>query len=108
MAKIRKGDKVLIIAGKDRNKTGVVERVFTKKNKIVVVGINMVKKHMKKSQQYPQGGIIEMNAPIDMSNVMLLDPHKNKPTRVGLRQAGKEKVRFSKLSSETITKGETK
>ncbi|HUD20472.1 MAG TPA: 50S ribosomal protein L24 [Candidatus Saccharimonadales bacterium] len=107
-AKIRKGDKVLVITGKDRHKTGVVERVFPSKQLVVITGINMAKKHMKRSQKYPQGGIIDMTVPIHISNVMLLDPQKNKPTRVGYRVQGEEKVRFGKLSNEVITKGEAK
>jgi len=102
MAKIKKGDKVLVIAGKDRNKTGVVERYSPKANRLVVSGVNVIKKHMKKSQKYPQGGIIELNAPIHASNVMVLDPAQNKPTRVGYTIKGDEKLRFSKLSKETI------
>lgn len=100
--KIRKGDKVLVIAGKDRNKTGVVERVLTSKNRVVIGGVNMVKKHLKRSTQNPQGGIIDKTLPIHLSNVMLLDPANNKPTRVGYKLAGKEKVRIAKKSGETI------
>lgn len=106
--KIKKGDKVLVITGKNRHQTGTVERVFSKKNKIVVSGVNIVKKHLKRSQQNPQGGIIDKSLPIDVSNVMILDPSKNKPARVGWRTDGKEKVRFSKLSGEVITVKEGK
>lgn len=102
--KIQKGDKVLILVGKDRNKTGLVEKVLPKIGKIVVAGVNVVKKHLKKSQKYPQGGIIDITAPIQISNVMLLDPHKNKPTRIGFRITGSTKVRYAKLSGETISK----
>jgi large subunit ribosomal protein L24 len=79
--KIKKGDKILVIAGKDRNKTGLVERVLPKKHQVVVTGINMVKKHLKRSAKNPQGGIIDLVKPLDSSNVMLLDPTTNKPTR---------------------------
>ncbi len=108
MAKLKKGDKILIIAGRDRNKTGVIERVLTKDNKVVVTGLNMVKKHLKKSQQTPQGGIIDKSLPLPISNVMLLDPATNKPTRVGYRQSGKDKVRISKVSNEPIVTKESK
>ena len=101
--KIHKGDKVIIIAGKERNKTGVVEKVFPKTNRIVVAGLNMVKKHLKRSAAQPQGGIIEKEAPLHISNVMLLDPSKNKPTRVSFRTEGKKKVRVAKLSGQAIT-----
>mgnify|MGYP001567031113 CR=1 FL=1 len=100
--KIRRGDKVIIIAGKDRHRTGVVERVLTKHARAVVTGLNMVKKHLKRSSKNPQGGIIDKPMPINLSNLMLLDPSQDKPTRVGYRQAGSSKVRFTKLSSQEI------
>ena len=102
MAKIKKGDKVIIITGKDKNKTGVVEKVFPTSKRLAVSGINMIKKHMKKSKKFPQGGIIELNAPIHISNVMLLDPAQGKPSRVGFVIKNDDKLRFSKLSGETI------
>lgn len=102
MARILKGDKVLITVGKDKNKVGTVERVMPESNKVVVTGINTVKKHLKKSVQNPQGGIIEKIAPIHISNVILLDPTKNKPTRVGYKMSGKSKVRFAKLTNSEI------
>ncbi len=101
-AKILKGDKVLIIAGKDRGKTGVVERVMPQDHKVVVTGLNMVKKHMKKTAKNPQGGIIDIVHPIHISNVMILDPNQNKPTRVGYSIKGNDKHRVAKLSSEII------
>ncbi len=102
MARILKGDKVLIIAGKDRNKVGVVEKVFPTEQKVVVAGINIVKKHLKKSMQNPQGGVIEKTAPMHISNVMLLDPAKNKPTRIGYIVTPKDKNRVTKLSNEVV------
>jgi large subunit ribosomal protein L24 len=106
MAKIVKGDKVLVIAGKDRNKVGVVEKVFPAKQKVIVTEVNIVKKHLKKSIQNPQGGIIEKAAPIHISNVMLLDPVRNKPTRIGYLVTPKSKDRVAKLSKEVIRKKE--
>ncbi|OGD61486.1 50S ribosomal protein L24 [Candidatus Berkelbacteria bacterium RIFCSPLOWO2_01_FULL_50_28] len=100
--RVLKGDKVLVIAGKDRGKTGVVERVLPKKNRLVIAGINVVKKHLKRSAKNPQGGIIDKSLPLHASNVMLLDPSRAKPTRVGWRFEGKKKIRFSKLSNEPI------
>lgn len=97
--KLTKGDKVLIIAGKDRNKTGVIERVLPKKSKVVIAGINTVKKHLKKSAKNPQGGVIETYLPIHISNVMLLDPSKDKPTRIGINEAGD---RVAKLTGNSI------
>ncbi len=101
-AKLHKGDKVLVIAGKDRGKTGVIERVYPQTQKVVVGGINMLKKHLKKSTKNPQGGIIDMTAPIHLSNVMLLDPAQNKPTRIGYSIQGDQKNRVSKLTKEVI------
>ena len=106
---IKTGDTVVVIAGKDRftvdkkgNKvptTGKVLKVFPKTNKVVVEGVNKVKKHQKPTQSNQEGGIIEMEAPIDASNVMLLDPKVNKPTRVGIKYDDKNnKIRVSKKS----------
>jgi large subunit ribosomal protein L24 len=81
-ARIKKGDMVVVIAGSDRNKTGRVLRVLTDKNRVVVEGINRVWKHVRPSQRYPQGGRIQKEASIHVSNVMPLDPTTNKPTRV--------------------------
>ena len=103
-SKILKGDKVLIIAGKDKGKTGLVERVMPLEQKVVITGINIVKKHLKKSAKNPQGGMIDKTLPIHVSNVMLLDPGQNKPTRVGYTISGKEKLRTSKLTGEAIRK----
>lgn len=102
MARIVKGDKVLVTTGKDRNKVGVIERVIPGKNMVVVTGINTVKRHLKKSVQNPQGGIVEKTAPIHISNVMLLDQTKNKPTRVGYKVSGTSKVRVAKLTGTEI------
>lgn len=104
MAKIKRGDKIIIITGKDRNKTGVVERVIPDANRAIVTGLNMVKKHLKRSQKYPQGGIIDKESSIHLSNLMLLDPNKGKPTRVGYRIEGKTKIRIGKISNENLDK----
>ena len=100
--KLKKGDKVLIIAGKNRNQVGVIERVFAKKSKVVVTGMNMVKKTIKKSASNPQGGLIDKAMPLDISNVMLLDPSKDRTTRVGYEFKGSQKRRISKLSKSEI------
>lgn len=104
--KIHKGDKVLVIAGKDKHKTGLVEAILPKANKAIVAGVGMVKKHMKKSAKFPQGGIIDKSMPIHISNLMLLDPSTNKPTRVGFSIQGDQKVRQSRVSGEQIKTGE--
>ena len=106
--KIRKNDNVMVIAGNDRGKTGKVLKVFPKKNRIIVEGINVRKRHTKPSQSNPQGGILEKESPINASNVMLLDPKTNEPTRVGSQiildeKTGKKKrTRISKATEEMI------
>ena len=106
--KIKTGDTVVVIAGKDsktvtkkgvESTTGKVLKVYPETNKVVVEGVNKVKKHQKPTQQNTQGQIVEMEAPIDASNVMLLDPKTNKPTRVGIKVDEKgNKIRVSKKS----------
>ena len=81
---IRKGDKVKVLAGRDRGKTGKVIEVYPKKARALVEGINMVKKHMRKSQQHPQGALISKELPIHVSNLSLLDPTNGKTTRLGV------------------------
>ena len=106
--KITKNDNVMIIAGNDRGKTGKVLKVFPKKNRVIVEGINIRKRHTKPSQTNPQGGILEKEAPINASNVMILDPKSNEPTRIGSQiildeKTGKKKrARVSKISGEMI------
>jgi len=100
--KLKKGDKVLVIAGKNRNQVGVIERVLTRRLKVVVTGLNMVKKSIKKSASNPQGGQIDKAMPIAISNVMILDPVKDKPTRVGYDFKGGQKRRVSKLTNNEI------
>ena len=80
--KIKKGDMVKVIAGRDKDKEGKVIAVNKKDNTLLVEGVNMVKRHTKPSQTNPQGGIIEKEAPINVSNVMILDPESKKPTRI--------------------------
>ena len=98
MAKIKKGDTVKVIAGKDKGKEGKVVSVSA--GKVVVEGVNTVTKHAKASQANPQGGIIHKDAPIDASNVMYV--HKGKPTRVGIKMDGDKKVRYAKSTGEVI------
>ncbi len=98
--KIKKGDQVRVIAGKDIGKEGKVLLVNTKKDTVVVEGVNMISKHTKPSAANQNGGIIEKEAPLHISNVMYL--HKGKPTRVGFRIEGDKKVRYAKTTGETI------
>lgn len=106
--KIRKNDIVMVISGNDRGKTGKVLKVFPQKNRVIVEGINLRKKHTKPNQKNPQGGIQEKEAAIHVSNVMILDPKTNEPTRLGSRiildeKTGKKKIaRVAKASGEMI------
>lgn len=106
--KIRKNDMVMVISGNYTGKTGKVLKVFPKESKIIIEGINMRKKHTKPTQRSPQGGILEKEAPINVSNVMILDPKSNEPTRIGARiilddKTGKKKIaRISMISGEMI------
>lgn len=106
--KIRKDDTVQVIAGNNKGKTGKVLKVFPKKNRVIVEGVNIRKRHSKPSQANPQGGIIEKEAPIEVSNVMILDPKSNEPARIGARiiindKTGKQvRERVSKKSGEML------
>lgn len=106
--KVHKNDSVTIIAGNAKGKTGKVLKVFPKDNRIIVEGVNLRKRHTKPNQRNPQGGIVEKEAPINSSNVMVLDPKSNKPTRIGKQiiideKTGKQKrVRVSKQSGEML------
>ena len=100
MLKIKKGDMVKVIAGKDKDKEGKVIAINRKTNRILVEGINMLTKKAKPSMSNQQGGIIHQEAPIHISNVMYL--HKGQPTRVGFKMDGDKKVRFAKSTGDII------
>jgi large subunit ribosomal protein L24 len=100
---IRKGDNVYVLAGEYRGKEGRVLSVQAAKNRAIVEGVNIVTKSAKPSAKHPQGGLIKMEAPINISNLALIDPKSGKPTRVGYKINEKgEKVRYSKKSGEEI------
>lgn len=101
--KIKKGDNVKIISGKDRGKTGIVEKVFPKDNRVLVSGINIVKKYVKRKSEREPGGIIEKAAPINASNVMLLCLKCGLQTRIGSKGEGKNKARICKKCGTEIT-----
>lgn len=102
--KIKKGDKVIVITGKDKGKTGEVSKVLVQENKVIVSGINMVKRHTKPSQE-SAGGIISKEMPIQISNVAYVDPKTNKPTRLGIKiDKDGRKVRVAKKSGEVVDK----
>lgn len=103
MLRIKRDDKVIVIAGKDKGKTGKVIKVFPAASKIVVENINIVKKAVKKSDQYPQGGYVEIEKPVHISNVMLIDPKSNKPTRFKAKVLKDgAKLRVAAKNGETI------
>ena len=99
---IKKGDTVYVNAGNDKGKTGKVLRVIPAEDRAIVEGINLVSKHTKPNSKQPQGGIVKQEAPIHISNVNLIDPQSNKPTRVGYKIEDGKKIRYAKKSGEEI------
>jgi len=100
---VKKGDKVKVITGKDKGKEGIVLSASPKTNKVVVEGVNVAKKHQKPNNANPQGGIVEFEAPVDASNVMVLDAN-GVAGRVGYKEVDGKKVRFNKKSGEILDK----
>ncbi len=100
--KIKSGDTVIVTAGDHKGAEGKVMRVIREKNKAIVEGVNLVKKHEKPSAANPQGGITEKEAPIHISNLSLKDPKTGEATRVGHRVEGDKKVRFAKKSNQVL------
>ncbi len=106
--KIKKEDNVVVISGNFKGKTGKILKVFPKKNRVIIEGVNLRKRHTKASQQNPQGGIIEKESPIEASNVMILDPKSNEATKIGKKiiideKTGKKRsVRVSRVSGEML------
>ena len=101
-AKIKKGDRVGLLTGRDKGREGEVTRVFPKEERVIVQGLNLVKRHTRPSQADPQGGIRNKEAPVHISNVAFIDPKTGGPTRVGFRIEGDKKVRYAKKSGEVI------
>ena len=99
-AKLKKGDKVVVLAGKDKGKQGEITAVFPKENKAVVDGVNVAIRHQRQTQT-TQGGRVAKNMPIDLSNLSLMDKN-GKATRVGFRMEGEKKVRYAKTTGEAI------
>lgn len=100
--KVRKGDKVIVLIGKDKGKVGKIEKVFPTKNKALVAGVNIVKRHSKPSRT-SEGGVIQKESPIDISNLAHIDPKSGKPTKVGFKYLEDgTKIRFAKKSGEII------
>ena len=99
--KIRKGDRVIVTTGRDKGKKGEVLRVYPKEDRALVSGVNVVKRHQRQTAKL-QGGIVNKEAPVHVSNVAFVDPKSGEPTRVGFRMDGDKKVRFAKKSGEVI------
>ena len=97
-----KGDKVIVIAGSDKGKTGIIQKVYPSLNKVVVENVNVHKKHKKPTQANPEGSIVEIYAPIDASNVAILDPKTKKATRIGHKVVKGKKVRVTKASGTVL------
>lgn len=100
--KIKKGDKVKIMAGKDKGREGKVEKVYSKSDKIVIPGVNVYKRHIKKNDQMPQGGIVDVPRPIDASKVMLVCPKCGKTTRIGYKVEKNKKLRVCRKCDSKI------
>ena len=101
-AKIKKGDRVVVLTGKDKGRQGRVLSVAPKDGRVLVSGVNMVKRHTRPTQADPQGGIKNKEASLHISNVAFVDPKSGEPTRVGFRIDGDKKVRVAKKSGEVI------
>jgi large subunit ribosomal protein L24 len=100
--KIKSGDTVKVIAGDHKGSEGKIVKILRVDNKAIVEGVNMVSKHTKPSAKSPQGGIIKKEAPIQISNLSLIDPKTNEATKTGVRIDGDKKVRFSKKSNQVL------
>ncbi len=103
--RIRRGDMVAVVAGDDKGKRGRVLRIVNEKNRVVIEGVNLVYKHLRKSQQHPQGGRIRREAAVHMSNVMPIDPEENKPTRVSYRETDGKRERVARRTGNAIDGG---
>src|SRR5690625_4205863 len=101
---VKTGDTVKVMTGKDKGKQGVILEAYPKESRVLVEGVNVVKKHAKPSQDNPQGGILNVEAPIHSSNVMIVDPKTGKPTRIGYKEENGKKVRIAKKSGEVLDK----
>lgn len=107
MMRLRKGDHVKVIAGKDKGKTGVIDNVLPHQNRVVVTGVNVLKKAVKATGKTKQAGLVDFPAPLAASNVMAVDPKSGEPTKIGYRLSkdGKQKIRIAKKSGQELTGG---
>jgi large subunit ribosomal protein L24 len=99
--KVKKGDKVIVITGRDKGKSGEILEVLRAENRVVVQGVNMAQRHQKQTMQQ-EGGIVQKELPIHVSNVALIDPKTEKPTRVGYKMDGERKIRVARRSGEAL------
>ena len=104
-SRIRKGDLVAVISGNDRGKRGRVLRILHDRDRVVVEGVNLVYKHLRRSQQHPQGGRVQRESPVHLSNVMPVDPESNEPTRVAYRTSEGRRARFGRRSGAPLDGG---
>ncbi len=100
--KLKKGDNVIVITGKEKGKKGAISRVLSKENKVIIDGMNMVKKHRKATRRGEKGSMVSISMPINASNVMLVDPKSGKQTRIGKKKVGDKLVRIAKKSNQEI------
>ncbi|MBI4121118.1 MAG: 50S ribosomal protein L24 [Parcubacteria group bacterium] len=100
--RIKKGDNIIVISGKDKGKTGKITHAFPSDDRVIVEGVNMRKKHRRSTQSRQKGQIVEFASPIHASNVMLVDPKTGKPTRIGMKMEGGKKVRVAKKSNTVL------
>lgn len=101
--KLKKGDTILVISGKDKGKTGKIERILSKTNQVLVTGVNIVKKHIKATKKNPHGGVVQLNKPISVANVILTCPRCNKPARTGFKMLDSDKkLRICKKCGESV------
>ena len=99
--KVKKGDKVVVITGRDKGKSGEILKVFREENRVIVQGVNLAQRHQKQSMSQ-EGGIVQKELAIHVSNVALIDPKTDKPTRVGYKMDGERKVRVARRSGEAL------
>lgn len=101
--KIRKDDNVIVISGKDKGKTGRVLQAFPRENKVLIAGVNVIKRHERPKKRGSKGQIVDKTMPVNASNVMIVDPKDGKRTRVGLKVEGDKKVRVTKNSGSALS-----
>lgn len=100
--KFKKGDKIKVGAGKDKGREGVIEKVYSKQNKVLITGVNIYKKHVKKNEQMPQGGVVEVSRPLDISKIIMVCPKCKKQTRIGYEIIKNKKSRICKKCKSAL------